>query len=75
MTQDSNAGERDEAPAKADKMETDIPNQPTAQEIAAAREVQDIADGHRYQTQEFRDARDIGIPRSGNGGRRRCPGL
>ncbi len=47
MTQDSNAGERDTAPEM---------------DPAKAREAQDIADGHRYQTQEFRDAREAQKP-------------
>ncbi len=46
MTQDSNAGERNE------------PTEPTAEEVKAAREAQEIADGHRYMPQEMRDARD-----------------
>ncbi len=49
MTQDSNAGERNE-PESA--------REPTAEEIKAAKEAQDMADGHRYMSQEMRDARD-----------------
>ena len=57
MTQDSNAGERNEddftpepAPEPA--------REPTEAELAAAKVAQEIADGHRYMPQDMRDARD-----------------
>ncbi|HTM81780.1 pseudouridine synthase [Asticcacaulis sp.] len=53
MTQDSNAGERNE-----DQNEPEAPRELTPQEIQAARELQEIADGHRYMPQEMRDAKD-----------------
>lgn len=44
-------------------METpEAPRELTPREIAQAREAQEIADGHRYQTQEFRDAREAQKP-------------
>ncbi len=46
MTQDSNAGERNETP------------EPSPEEQKAAQERQEIADGHRYMPQDMRDARD-----------------
>ncbi|HWU51143.1 MAG TPA: pseudouridine synthase [Asticcacaulis sp.] len=49
MTQDSNAGERDEA---------ETPREPTAQELKAQQDAQDMADGHLYMPQELREARD-----------------
>lgn len=49
MTQDSNAGERDEA---------ETPREPTAQELKAQQDAQDMADGHLYIPQAMREARD-----------------
>lgn len=49
MTQDSNAGERNEP---------ETPREPTPQEIQTAKELQEIADGHRYMPQEMRDAKE-----------------
>ncbi len=43
-------------------METPVERELTPREIAQAREAQEIADGHRYQTQEFRDAREAQKP-------------
>ncbi|MCR6661464.1 MAG: pseudouridine synthase [Asticcacaulis sp.] len=51
MTQDSNAGERNEPQNESER-------ELTPQEIQAAKELQEIADGHRYMPQEMRDARD-----------------
>ena len=53
MTQDSNAGERNEP-----EFEPEAPRELTPQEIQAAKELQEIADGHRYMPQEMRDARE-----------------
>jgi len=53
VTQDSNAGERNE-----DQFEPETPRELTPQEIQAAKELQEIADGHRYMPQEMRDARE-----------------
>ena len=53
MTQDSNAGERNEA-----DFEPETPRELTPQEIQAAKELQEIADGHRYMPQEMRDAKE-----------------
>ncbi|MGN6364080.1 pseudouridine synthase [Asticcacaulis taihuensis] len=53
MTQDSNAGERND-----EQFEPETPRELTPQEIQAAKELQEIADGHRYMPQEMRDARD-----------------
>jgi 23S rRNA pseudouridine2605 synthase len=53
VTQDSNAGERNE-----DNFEPEAPREPTPQELQHAREMQEIADGHRYMPQEMRDARE-----------------
>ncbi|ESQ82722.1 hypothetical protein AEAC466_16415 [Asticcacaulis sp. AC466] len=52
MTQDSNAGERNEPESN------DEPRELSAEDIQRARELQDIADGHRYVPQEMRDARE-----------------
>lgn len=52
VTQDSNAGERD-VPQTDGQTEA-----PAPQEVKLSQEEQDMADGHRYQSQEFRDARD-----------------
>lgn len=51
MTQDSNAGERNEP-------HNDSEREPTPQEIQAAKELQEIADGHRYMPQDMRDAKE-----------------
>ena len=56
MTQDSNAGERNEDDMTP--FEQEPAREPTAEEIAAAKVAQEIADGHRYMPQEMRDARD-----------------
>ena len=53
MTQDSNAGERNE-----DQNDPEAPRELTPQEIQAAKELQEIADGHRYMPQEMRDAKE-----------------
>ena len=53
MTQDSNAGERNEP-----EFESEAPRELTPQEIQAAKELQEIADGHRYMPQEMRDAKE-----------------
>ncbi|WP_303829068.1 pseudouridine synthase [Asticcacaulis taihuensis] len=53
MTQDSNAGERND-----EQFEPETPRELTPQEIQAAKELQEIADGHRYMPQEMRDARE-----------------
>ncbi len=53
MTQDSNAGERNEP-----EFEPEAPRELTPQEIQAAKELQEIADGHRYMPQEMRDAKE-----------------
>ena len=64
MTEDSNAGERN-----APKMDKDIPaaespktapNEPAPKELSA--DEQEMADGHRYQSDEFRAAREAGKP-------------
>ncbi|MDI7774922.1 pseudouridine synthase [Asticcacaulis sp. EMRT-3] len=49
MTEDSNAGERDEA---------ETPPMPTQAELKAQKDAQDMADGHLYIPQELRDARE-----------------
>jgi len=51
VTQDSNAGERNEPQNESER-------ELTPQEIQAAKELQEIADGHRYMPQEMRDARE-----------------
>ena len=51
MTQDSNAGERNEPQNESER-------ELTPQEIQAAKELQEIADGHRYMPQEMRDAKE-----------------
>ncbi len=56
MTQDSNAGERNED--DFDSAAPQTPREPTAEEIQHAREMQEIADGHRYMPAEMRAARD-----------------
>jgi 23S rRNA pseudouridine2605 synthase len=53
VTQDSNAGERNEP-----EFEAEAPRELTPQEIQAAKELQEIADGHRYMPQEMRDAKE-----------------
>ncbi|WP_414995416.1 pseudouridine synthase [Asticcacaulis sp.] len=51
MTQDSNAGERNEPQNESER-------ELTPQEIQAAKELQEIADGHRYMPQDMRDAKE-----------------
>ncbi|CAL4867059.1 hypothetical protein MMA231_01309 [Asticcacaulis sp. MM231] len=58
MTQDSNAGERNEPAAQPDNFEPEAPRELTPQELQHAKEMQEIADGHRYMPQEMRDARE-----------------
>ena len=57
MTQDSNAGERndDEFMPQGDQ---EPAREPTEAEITAAKVAQEIADGHRYMPQDMRDARE-----------------
>ena len=57
MTQDSNAGERNEDDFTPEAT-PEPAREPTEAEIAAAKMAQEIADGHRYMPQEMRDARD-----------------
>ena len=59
MTEDSNAGERN-----TPKMDAELPaaeSQETAPKTLSAEE-QEMADGHRYQSDEFRAAREGGKP-------------
>ena len=57
MTEDSNAGERN-----APKMDKDIPAAEPQAPAGLSADEQEMADGHRYQSDEFRAAREAGKP-------------
>ena len=60
MTEDSNAGERNAPKKDNDIPAAESPNEPAPKGLSA--DEQEMADGHRYQSDEFRAAREAGKP-------------